>query len=165
MGLNIFFAKSILKSTAKLSILSSSFTFKGQNYAITAIILNFAALPSLVDLDSLVCLDARCVFTLVDRVQLNKKLFLQKISSMPIPLKIKGIGVSKYILGEFSLTIINISDINKKGQQTYTFIGCKLYLVNRLKTNMLIDNDVLYMKSFTIVFSSTSSLIHSCGVV
>lgn len=43
-------------------------------------------------------------------------------------------------------------------------ITCKLYQVNRLKINILIGNNVLYMKGFAINLSISSTLIHSCSV-
>lgn len=82
----------ILKSFAKLSAPGLGFTFRNQSYASTSITFDLTILPFLTDLDGLVYFDIRCRITLVNRVQLAKKLSSQKISTMPVPQKVRGIG-------------------------------------------------------------------------
>lgn len=100
----------------------------------------------------------------MDTNWLMKKLSSQKISRMPVPLKIKGISALKHKSKSFALTIIYILGIDKKGHKVYISISCELYLVNRLKANMLVGNDILCTKSFAINLSISSVLIHSYGV-
>lgn len=164
IGLSPFSARPFLKFIAKLYTPGSGLTFRGWSYPTTAIIFDPTALPSIADSNSLVYLDTRCGVTLVDKVWFAKKLPSQKISVMPMPLKLKGIGTSKYKSREFAFTTIYILGIDKQGRKVYAFISCKLHLVDRLKTNMLVGNSVLYTKSFAINFSTSPTLIHSCGV-
>ncbi len=83
---------------------------------------------------------------------------------MPVLLKVRSIGASKHKLKNFALTTIYIPGIDERGQEVYASISCKLHLVNGLKANMLVGNDVLYTEGFAINLSTFFALIHSCGV-
>lgn len=84
----------ILKSTAKLSAPESSLTFRGWNYITTSIIFHLATLPSPTNLNGSVCFNTRYGVILIDRDWLVKKHPSQKITTMLITLKVKGIGAS-----------------------------------------------------------------------
>lgn len=83
---------------------------------------------------------------------------------MPIYLKIRDIGASKHKSEDFALTTIYIPSIDKKSHEVYASINCKLHLVDRLKANMLVDNDMLCIEEFTINLAISSALIRSCVV-
>lgn len=80
---------------------------------------------------------------------------------MPIPLNIREIDIFKYESEEFAFIFIYISGLDKKNYEIYVFINLKLYLVNRLKANILIGNNVLYMKDFAINLSNIFLFIYS----
>ena len=163
-GSGLSSARPILKSTAKLSAPGSGLAFRGWSYVTTSITFDPTALPSLTDPDGSVCLDTGCGVTLVDRAWLARKLPFQKISVMPVPLKVRGIGASKHESRDFALTTIYIPGIDEKGREVYASISCELHLVDGLKANMLVGNDVLCTEGFAINLSTSSALIHSCGV-
>lgn len=48
------------------------------------------------------------------------------------------------------LMVFYIPGFNYKGLKVYIYIKYKLYLVNNLKTNILIDNKVFYIENFLI---------------
>lgn len=164
MGSSFSSARPILKSAAKFSAPGSGLTFSDWNYVTTSITFDPVALPSFIDPDNSVCFDTGCEVTLVDRDWLTKKLSSQKISTIPIPLKVRGIGASKHGSGDFALMTIYIPGFDGNGREVYTSIICELHLINRLKANMLVGNDVLCTGGFAINLSSSSALIHSCGV-
>lgn len=62
---------------------------------------------------------------------------------MLVPLKIRSIGTLKHKSGDFTPMTIYIPVIDEKGHELYVFISCKLYLVDELKINMLLSNNVL----------------------
>lgn len=62
------------------------------------------------------------------------------------------------------LSTIYIPDIDKKGWEVYASISFKLYLINKLKANMLIGNNVLCTEDFAINSSIFSALINSRDV-
>lgn len=68
----------------------------------------------------------------MDRDWLAKKLSSQKISIMPVPLKVRSIGALKYKSRDFALTTIDIFGIDKKDCEVYASISCKLHLVDGL---------------------------------
>lgn len=82
-----------------------------------------------------------------------------------MPLKVKNIGISKYKSENFALTTIYISGIDEKNREVYLSITCKLHLVDRLKANKLVSNNMLYIEGFAINLSIFfETLIHSCSV-
>lgn len=83
---------------------------------------------------------------------------------MPIPLKVKSIGALKHKLGNFALTIIYISDIDKKVCGIYVSFNWKLHQVDRLKANILVSNNMLCTEGFAINLSIFFALIHNCSV-
>ena len=83
---------------------------------------------------------------------------------MPVPLKVRGISVSRHKSGEFAFTALYIPSLNREGSEVYACVLCELHLVDGLKANMLIGNDVLCIKGFTINLASASAHILSCGV-
>ncbi len=164
MGPSPSFARPILKSTARLSAPGSDLAFRGWNYVTTSITFDPVALPSPTDPDGSVCLDTGCEVTLVDRDWLTKKLLSQMISTMPVPLKVRGIGTSKHESGQFALTMLHIPGTDDKGREVYASLTCKLHLVDGLKANMLVGNDVLCTEGFAVNLYNSSALIHSCDV-
>ncbi len=157
-------ARPILKSNAKLSAPGSGLAFRGWNYVTISITFDLATLLSPTDPDGSVCLDTGFGVTLVDRDWLTKKLPSQKINTMPVPLKVRGIGASKHESGHFALTTLYIPGTDEKGREVYASITCELHLVDRLKANMLVGNDVLCTEGFALNLYNSSALIHSCGV-
>lgn len=88
-----------------------------------------------------------------------KKYPVQKISSIPILLKVRGISTFKHKSGEFALVTLYIAGFSRDGTDIYTCVKCKLYLVEGLKVNMLIGNNLLYTEGFSINLASTFTYI------
>lgn len=83
---------------------------------------------------------------------------------MPVPLKVRGISASKHKSGDFALTTIYIPGIDEKSREIYICISCELHLVDRLKANMLVDNDIICTEGFAINLCIFSAFVYSCGV-
>ena len=164
IGSDFSSARPNLKCIAKLSVPGSGLPLRDWSYVTTSITLDLTASPSLIDTNSAVCLDTGCGVTLVDRTWLARKLSSQKISAMLVLLKIRDIDASKQKAGNFALTTIYLPSIDKKSREVYVSINCKLHLVDGLKANMLMGNNVLCIEGFAINLSTSSTLIHSCGM-
>lgn len=121
-------------------------------------------MPASSNPNSSVCFDMGCRIILVNRTWLMKKNSRQKISIMLVLLKVKSIGIFKYKLGKFALIVLYILGFGHDGTKIYMYIKCKLYLVKGLKANILIDNDILYIKGFLINFLSAFTLIQGCNI-
>lgn len=83
---------------------------------------------------------------------------------MSIFLKIRDIGISKNKSDDFVLTTISIYSIDKKNREIYAYISCKIHLVNRLKTNILVGSNLFDIEGFAINLSTSLALIHSYDV-
>lgn len=53
---------------------------------------------------------------------------------------------------------------NDERQKVYAFFKCKLYLVKGLKTNILIENNILITEGFVIDDKLNHAILESCGV-
>lgn len=83
---------------------------------------------------------------------------------MLVPLKVKGINASKHKLRDFILIALYISSLNQKSLEVYAYIKCELHLVEGLKANINIGNNIFYTKDFSINFTNTSAHIPNCGI-
>lgn len=87
-----------------------------------------------------------------------KKLFFQKISIILVILKVRGVVTSNYELNEFVFAAFYILSLNRReGLEVYVYIRYALHLIEGLKANVLIGNNVFYIKSFTINFINSST--------
>lgn len=102
--------------------------------------------------------------TLVDKNWLLRQLPIQKVKKMSTFLKVKGIGASKHKSAQFTELFFFLLGENNKGQKVYASIKCELYLVNSLKANILIGNNILAPKSFILNVGLRHALVRSCGV-
>lgn len=62
------------------------------------------------------------------------------------------------------LTILYIVGFSCDGTEVYMCIKYKLHLIEGLKANILIGNNIFYIDGFLINFVSTFIYIQSCGV-
>lgn len=83
---------------------------------------------------------------------------------MPVPLKVRGIGASRHNSGEFALIALYISGLDRGSSEVYAYVQCELHLIDGLKANMLIGNNVFCTEGFTINLANASAHILSCGV-
>lgn len=83
---------------------------------------------------------------------------------MPVPLKVRDIGASRHELGEFALTALYMPRLDQRGSKVYACVQCELHVVDGLKANMLIGNNVLRTEGFMINLASNSTQILSSGV-
>lgn len=102
--------------------------------------------------------------TLVDKNWLWRHLQSQKISTIFIFLKVRGIRVSKLESAEFAILFLYFLGKDSTGRLVYTLIRCEIHLVKELHTNLLISNNILSQESFIIDIGRKNTLIWSCAV-
>lgn len=112
--------------------LGSGLGFRSWTYVTTSITLTPEHLPPSSSPDSTACIDTGCEVTLVDRNWLLKRLTHQKISTMSIFLKVRGIGASKHKSAEFAALLSYFPGKNNAEQLVYTALNCEIYLVKGL---------------------------------
>ena len=109
----------VIASTAVYQSFSSGLAFRGWTYATTAITLDSHHLPHNSDPESTACLDTGCGVTLIDKSWLSRHLPGQKISTMFIPLKVRGIGASKHESDEFAALFLYFPGKDGSGKLVY----------------------------------------------
>lgn len=83
---------------------------------------------------------------------------------MSTPLKVKGIEASRHKSNQFAELSLFFLGKNGKGEIVYTSIKCELHLVEDLRANILIGNDILVPESFVINIRLGHAIVRSCGV-
>ncbi len=143
---------------------SSGLAFRGWTYATATVTLAPDHLPPDSNLKSTACLDTGYGVTLVDKNWLTKNLPTQKISTMSTPLKVRGIGASKHESREFAALSLYFPEKNNAGQLVYASITCEIHLVEDLRANLLIGNNIMFPEDFVIDVKGKKALIGSCKV-
>lgn len=83
---------------------------------------------------------------------------------MSTHLKFRGKEASKYKSVQFAQLFLFFSGKNNKEQKVYTSIRCELYLVEGLRANILMGNNILAPESFVLNVGLGHSLMESCRV-
>lgn len=102
--------------------------------------------------------------TFIDKDWLLYQLPDQKIKEMSTPLKVRRIEISKHESAQFAEVSFFFPKKSNERQKVYTSIRSELYLVESLKANILIDNDILALESFVLNVALGHALVRSCGV-
>ena len=112
-----------------------------------------------------VCVDTGCGISLIDRAFLFKNVPKAKILTAEHPKQLRGIGGDALRLEEYVRVSIYVPGMNDKGQRVKAHITAELHLVDNLKANMLIANDVIVPEQFVIRASCEQVVIGSCNVI
>lgn len=83
---------------------------------------------------------------------------------MSIPLKVRGISASKYESSEFPALSLYFSGKNGVGNFVYATIQSEIHLVEDLRANLLIGNNMMSPKAMVIDFGKNTALIGACAV-
>ncbi len=83
---------------------------------------------------------------------------------MSTPLKVRGIGASKHKSWEFAALSLYFPEKNNAGQLVYASLTYEVHLVEDLRTNLLIENDIMSPEGFVIDVKGKKVFIGSCKV-
>ena len=84
---------------------------------------------------------------------------------MATPLKVRGIGTSKHKTNKYVLKVLYFPAISNKGQRVIAYIHCKHHLVDNLRANILIGNDIIGTKSITIDIANGKVYFLKCKAI
>ena len=154
----------VIVSKAVHTSLELGFSFRSWTYVTAAVTLAPEYLLQGSDPDSTACLDTGCGVTLVDKHWLLKCLPDQKISTMSIPLKVKGIGASKHESSEFAALSLYFPSRNAIRDLVYAALRCEIHLVEGLRANLLPGNDIMSPEAMVINLGKKTAIIGICGV-
>lgn len=79
-------------------------------------------------------------------------------------LKVNGIGASKYKSAEFAALFLYFPGKNNAREVVYASLECEIHLVEGLRVNLLICNNILSPKNIVINIAKKTALIRSCKV-
>lgn len=154
----------IIISKSMASAMGSGLALQGWTYATAAVTLVPQVLPLESDPGATAYFDTGCGVTLVDKHWLLRQLPDQKIKEMSTPLKVREIGASKHESAQFAELSLFLPGENNKGQKVYTSFKCELHLVEGLRANMLIGNNILAPENFVLNIGLGHAVVRSCGV-
>lgn len=80
-------------------------------------------------------------------------------------LKVNIIEASKHKSGKFVALSIYFSSENNAKQLVYVSLTYEIHLVKSLKANLLIRNNIIFLKGFVIDVKEFSALIKSCKMI
>lgn len=83
---------------------------------------------------------------------------------MSTPLKLGGIRVSRHKSEKFAALFLYFLGTNGAGKLVYALLRYEIHLVEGLRANLLIGNDIMLPKNFVINIEKKIMLIGSCGV-
>ena len=152
----------VIKSTGSTEVVGSGYAFRGWNYATAIVCFTLDGIPLHKDATSLCYLDTGCGVTFVDRAWLLEKTPTEKILKMAILLKVRGIGSSRHESDEFVSMFSYFPNIDSINRPAYAHIHKELHIVERVKMNLLVGNNILTTERVIIVFAKKSAMISSC---
>ena len=159
-----------LKFTISLSISIKSFNvdvnknidtdydFKKYQYAFTEVFLTKH------DDSTLICAD-----TETEIILMNAEFFSTTknvlIRTMIISITVRELNTDKHFIDKYVIVFMYFFEKDKNDTTVKAKIIRKIYLINDLKTNMLLENDVLNSKKFDIFTFTSSTYIESCEII
>ena len=112
-----------------------------------------------------ICLDTGCSVSLVDRQFLMKNLPDVEMFRMKSPISVRGIGANKHQTDEYVVLPIYLPG-KKQNEDVMAMISPReIHIVDQLKAQMLVGNDILQPEKIDILTSSSMALIGSCDVL
>ena len=79
-------------------------------------------------------------------------------------MKVRGIRVSKHKSIQFAEFSLFLPGEDNEGQKVYSSIRCELHLVEGLRANILVGNNIFAPESFMLYVGLGHALVGSCGV-
>ena len=146
----------VIESSSKASA-TPGYAFRGYHYA-------RAQLKSSPDAAEAMpgCLDTGAGITLLDRLQRTKHFPDSEISKMSSPIRVRGLGNTMHTTDEF-VTVTTYSEGElPDGSRAVAKMTMEAHLVDDLKANMLIGNDVLTAQKIKLDPGSGMMTIGSC---
>lgn len=152
------------KSTLLTSDIETRFGFCGWSYVSILVILMLKPLPDIVNFDACRCLNTSCAVTLIDRRWLACLLPDQPINKIATLLSMRSIGFSKHKTDEYVCAPLYLIGTKNDNWPAYAFFHRELHLIDSLKANILIGNNIISSEGILIDISKRLAYISSCGI-
>ena len=149
----------IIRSSASIDS-TSRFDFKFWRYVKLKVNINFTKSDDLI----IICIDSDCEFSLIDRQCLvaQRSNYVVHVLRKSEILKINDINAASLFINEYiSLNFVISDELNDKSAKA-CFIRY-LYIVNDLKVNIFLNNDILESKNMFVHVDKEKLFVDSCG--
>lgn len=102
---------------------------------------------------------------LIDWNWLKAQLLKIKILKMATSLKVRGIGTLKHETDKYVLELLYFPAIGNKSQCVIVCIYCELHIVNNLRANIFIRNNIIGAKGMIINIAKEKAYIPGCKTI
>ena len=83
---------------------------------------------------------------------------------MSTPIKFRGIDASKHESSEFTALSLYFPGKNAVGDLVYAALRCEIHLMEGLRTNLLVGNDIMSLEAMVINLEKKTAIIGTCGI-
>jgi hypothetical protein len=83
---------------------------------------------------------------------------------MILPLRVRGVNISKYKINEYIILLIYFPGINNNRKKVLIYIKREVYLVDSLRVKIFINNNIILLKGIIINIIKKSIYINSYNV-
>ena len=112
---------------------------------------------------------ACCIDTKIEIILSDTKFFVEKFKAfvriITIFITVQDLDAQKHNIDKYAIAFMYFADTDDKKRKVKTLITKKIYLIDNLKTNMLINNDILRFKFIDISIFTKSTNVDSCKVI
>ena len=138
--------------------IDTDYDFKKYQYAFTEIFLTKH------DDSTFICVntETRIILMNAEFFSTIKNVF---IKTMIISITVRELNTNKHFTDKYVIVFMYFFEKDKNDTTVKAKIIRKVHLINDLKTNMLLKNDVLNSKKFDIFTSTSSAYIESCEII
>ena len=135
------------------SISNIEFAFRNYHYAIIHISWQLA------DEKKKTCVDTDCIITIIDRIFISATAEIKKITTK---IFIRELRFKIHHFDEFFVLTFYMKEMLLDNTRAFAQITREIHIVDDLKTNMLIEADILTPKRMIINFATQNLSIDSC---
>lgn len=111
------------------------------------------------------CVDFEAKITLIDDVFFKKKITNVFIKIMITSISVRKLKTIEHITNKYALLFMYFLKINSIDVLIKAKIIRKIYLINELKTNLFLNNDIFYFEKNNIFNSTRITHIDNCDVI
>ena len=111
-----------------------------------------------------VCFDTDVNVTLIDAIFFHRQNFDVSIRQMITSLTMRDLNISQHQNSNYAIVSMYFVDV-KNDNSVKTLIRREVHLVNNLKINMFIDNDVIVSENVVLDLIKKQALIDNCDVI
>ena len=84
---------------------------------------------------------------------------------MTVSLIVRDLDINKHQTNKYALIFIYIKDKDESNKTTRACFRKKIHIIDDLKTNMFIDNNIMKLKNINVSSSKKTAYINNCHII